>query len=191
MREADETIERLLAGLRAAEPSAGMQLRIHKAVEGTMASREAAAAHSRWRPLVLGPAIAMLLVCVMALLLATRIHQPRILRTGLRGGGSSQPEAVTRKPPMVVGRMASPVRLRRPHAGDLPPRAETQVASYPAPPLPLTEQEKLLLRLAHRGDAEEMAILIPEVEAAQSAKATEQFQKFFGINAKEMRSEIE
>jgi len=55
----------------------------------------------------------------------------------------------------------------------------------------LTEQEKLLLRLAHRGDPENMAILNPDVRAAQTAKATEQFQQFFEINAREMRSQSE
>ena len=68
---------------------------------------------------------------------------------------------------------------------------ETQATSFPAPPLPLTEQEKLLLRLAHRRDPENMAILNPDLRAAQTAKATEQFQQFFEINAKEMRSQSE
>jgi len=36
-----------------------------------------------------------------------------------------------------------------------------------------------------------MAILNPDVRAAQSAKATEQFQQFFAMNASEMRSESE
>jgi hypothetical protein len=68
---------------------------------------------------------------------------------------------------------------------------ETQAASFPAPPLPLTEQEKLLLRLAHRRNPEDTAILNPAVQSAQSAKATEQFQQFFAINPTEMRSQIE
>ena len=88
-------------------------------------------------------------------------------------------------------RMASRVPVKRPPARDVSAVAETQTAGYPAPPLPLTEQEKLLLRLAHRGDAENMDILNPDVQAAQSAKATEQFQQFFGINPTEMRSESE
>jgi hypothetical protein len=66
-----------------------------------------------------------------------------------------------------------------------------QAASFPAPPLPLTEQEKLLLRVAHRGNPENMAILNPEVQAVISAKATQEFQQFFEINATEMRSESE
>ena len=68
---------------------------------------------------------------------------------------------------------------------------ETQAASFPAPPLPLTEQESLLLRLAHRRDRTTIAMLNPAVQAAQTAKATEQFQQFFDIDPTEMRSQIE
>jgi hypothetical protein len=69
--------------------------------------------------------------------------------------------------------------------------ADPQATSYPAPPLPLTEQEKLLLRLAHRGDVQDMALLNPDLRAAQSAAATKQFQQFFEIDATEMRNESE
>ena len=68
---------------------------------------------------------------------------------------------------------------------------EAQTAGFPAPPLPLTDQEKLLLRLAHRNDPQDMTLLNRDAQAAQSAKATEQFQQFFAINPTEMRSESE
>jgi hypothetical protein len=71
------------------------------------------------------------------------------------------------------------------------PAPELRAASFPAPPLPLTEQEKLLLRLAHRRNPEDTAILNPAAQAAQSAKANDQFQQFFGMNATEMRNQIE
>jgi hypothetical protein len=57
--------------------------------------------------------------------------------------------------------------------------------------LPLTGQEKLLLRLAHRNDAQDMTLLNRDVQAQQSAKATQQFQQFFGMDTNEMRSESE
>jgi hypothetical protein len=68
---------------------------------------------------------------------------------------------------------------------------QAQAAGFPAPPLPLTEQEKLLLRLAHRNDPQNMALLNRDVQAAQSAQATQQFQQFFAIDPAEMRSESE
>lgn len=197
MRDADETIERLLAGLRDAEPSAGMQRRILMA----MGAREAVASDSPWRrlslPWLLRPAIAMSLVCsVASLIVAIAVHQHRDRPADVRSHSTradvrqtAGPEAVAQQAPIVPRRVASPVSVRRPR--DVPAAEETQAASYPAPPLPLTEQERLLLRLAHRRDPEDTAILNPAVQAAQSAKATEQFQQFFGIDATQMRSQIE
>ena len=49
----------------------------------------------------------------------------------------------------------------------------------PAPPMPLTEQEKLLLHLAHRSDPQELTPLIAEVRAQQEAEFDEEFQEFF------------
>ena len=49
----------------------------------------------------------------------------------------------------------------------------------------------MLLRVAHRDDAENKALLNPDLQAAQSAKNTEQFQHFFEINAEEMRKQSE
>jgi hypothetical protein len=60
---------------------------------------------------------------------------------------------------------------------------------HSAPPFPLTEQEKLLLRLARRPD--DAIILNPDVRAAQSASARAQFQHFFQMDDAEMRSQLE
>jgi hypothetical protein len=201
MRDADGTIERLLAGLRDAEPSAGIERRILEALDGK-AARPAAASASLWRRLILPwrlrPAMAMSAACAGILagsLIVLTVHQHRHVpadvsrSTNADARQSTGPEAAGQKAPMVPRRRASRVSVRRP--GDVSAVGETQAAGFPAPPLPLTEQEKLLLRLAHRGDAKDMAILNPDVRAAQSAKATEQFQRFFGMNATEMRSQLE
>jgi hypothetical protein len=55
----------------------------------------------------------------------------------------------------------------------------------------LTGQEKLLLRLAHRNDAQDMNLLNPQAQAQLSAKTTQQFQQFFGMDNDQMRSESE
>lgn len=59
-------------------------------------------------------------------------------------------------------------------------RSEMQAASFPAPPMPLTAQERLLLRLAHKVDPVEMAILDPKFRAMQDAEEKTEFQRFFG-----------
>lgn len=186
MKNADPTIERLLAALRDAEPSAGIEGRILQAME----AREAQASTPFWhglRPVATSLASAL----VMIGLLIVAIHQHRRLPSETTSHRS--PPAVQRTTqPQVVAQQAS-IAPRRPgsHRHPLSAVPETQVASFPAPPLPLTEQERLLLRLAHRRDPQDAAMLNPVAQAAQSAKATEQFQQFFGIDPIEMRSQIE
>lgn len=197
MNNAEGTIERLLAGLREAEPPAGIERRILNALEG-MEVREARPFATLWRRPVLAwwlrPALAIPLVCAVILVVAVtdyeHRHAPPTMRSPSAGSDVRQ-AAVAQKPTIVPRRMDPRVPMRRPRAHAVPAVGETQEASFPAPPLPLTEQERLLLRLAHRGDAENMALLNPDVQAAQTAKATEQFQQFFEISATEMRSESE
>ena len=92
--------------------------------------------------------------------------------------------------PSRVGTTA--VRLpRRVHAHKPSPVETLQASGSPAPPLPLTEQEKLLLRLAHRRDQEATALLNDDVRAAQTVKTAKQFQEFFEIDITGKGSESE
>ncbi len=59
--------------------------------------------------------------------------------------------------------------------------SEMHAPSHPAPPLPLTPQEKLLLRIAHKGDPVELAMLRPEIRARQQAEGKAEFEKFFEL----------
>jgi hypothetical protein len=206
MRDAEGTIERLLAGLRDAEPPGGMKRRILEALDGTGAREVAAAASLRRRPL--RPALAMLLACAVILMVAFTVQQrkqvpgqsliPLKPTEGLNGAPNIFSSLrVGQKPQHAAAdqRVRSPrqttSRIPGKHPRDAPALGEMQTASFPAPPLPLTEQERLLLRFAHRGHSDTTAILNPDVRAAQTAKATEQFQQFFAINATEMRSQSE
>lgn len=54
-----------------------------------------------------------------------------------------------------------------------------EAVSFPAPPLPLTEQERLLLRVVHRGDREEIAMLDPAVRLAEARRERAEFKEFF------------
>ena len=200
MRDADETIERLMAGLRDAEPAPGMKRRILEAMD----AHDATSADPHWHrmvtPWLLRPSVAASLGCAAvlaaSLMVATRVNQSSHApasavkhSTHVDVGQHTQPEAVAHKAPIEPRRTASRVSARRPR--DLPAVNDVQSASYPAPPLPLTEQERMLLRVADRDDAKKKALLNPELQAAQSAKNTEQFQRFFEIDAKEMRKQSE
>jgi hypothetical protein len=45
--------------------------------------------------------------------------------------------------------------------------------------MPLTEQEKLLLRVVHHGAPEELAMLNNDARAKQEADSQAEFQRFF------------
>jgi hypothetical protein len=57
--------------------------------------------------------------------------------------------------------------------------SEMRAPSFPAPPMPLTQQEKLLLRLVHKGAPEELAMLDPGYRARQQAQSDAEFRNFF------------
>jgi hypothetical protein len=57
--------------------------------------------------------------------------------------------------------------------------ADLHAPSHPAPPLPLTSEEKLFLRMLRYGNLTQLAELNPEVRAKQSADETAAFKAFF------------
>jgi hypothetical protein len=57
--------------------------------------------------------------------------------------------------------------------------ADFHAPSHPAPPLPLTAQEKLFLRMLRYGNATELAELNPLVRAQHDAEETTAFKTFF------------
>jgi hypothetical protein len=178
MNDPERTIENLLAGLRDAEPPSGM----HHRILNTMVARRATTLSPRR---LLHPAIAMSLACALAITIWFHHHRriPEHLRsytTNVDAPRTKPSQTVADRTPREPRRSISRVSLR-----------PTQTHGFPAPPLPLTQQEKLLLHLAHRNDARDMNLLNPDVQAQQSAKATQQFQQFFGMNADQMRSESE
>lgn len=196
MKDAEPTIERLLAGLRDAEPQPGIEHRILEAMQ----ARETVASVPYWKRLQpqTFPAFAIWLASALAItaaLAAIALDQ----RWRIPADSSPAPtlairqerpaELITQKAPAPARRTVS--RVWSKHSRTVTAVPDLQTASFPAPPLPLTDQEKLLLRLAHRRDPEDTAILNPAAQAAQSAKANEQFQQFFRMNATEMRKQIE
>jgi hypothetical protein len=178
MKDPDRTIESLLAGLRDAQPAPGMH---HRILDAMVAGR--ATPYSSQRRLQ--PAIVISLACALAITIWVQHHRhiPTNLRsytTNVAAPRTKPRQTVADRTPRERRRSTSKVFLR-----------PTQTTGFPAPPLPLTQQEKLLLRLAHRNDAQDMTLLNPNVQAQQSAKATQQFQQFFGMNNDQMRSESE
>ncbi|MEA3005047.1 MAG: hypothetical protein QOI94_316 [Acidobacteriaceae bacterium] len=178
MKDPDRTIESLLAGLRDAEPPPGMH---HRILDAMIARR--ATTHSPRRLLLL--AVALSLSCALAITIWVQHH--RHMPANLRSYTATVYAPRTKPSRMVAG--ITPREPRRSTSRVL--LRPTQTPGFPAPPLPMTEQEKLLLGLAHRNDAQDMNLLNPVAQAQQSAKATQQFQQFFGMDTEQMRSESE
>jgi len=57
--------------------------------------------------------------------------------------------------------------------------------SHPAPEAPLTDEEKLLLRVVRLGDPQVTAMLDHEVRARQEAEQEAEFQQFVEQSGKE------
>jgi hypothetical protein len=190
MRDADETIKVLMSGFRDAVPPSGMQSRILQAVELHPAVRPGLL--ESWG---LRPSVALVFVCAAVLMaslaVAIRVFQPWHRSTNVASHVTHADVRQGTRPETTAVKATTGLRRKAPRASATRPREETQLASYPAPPLPLTEQERLLLRLAHQHDVQSVAILDRDLQTAASAEAAKQFQQFFEIDAKEMRNESE
>lgn len=208
MNSSEDAIRKVLAGLRGCDVPAGMERRVLKAVQDH-ASAESRSGWLWSRPvwlvklgvpimprhLLFGVAVTGILAVALAIPLFRRMHRV--------GGAASQfrkvaPALADTIPPAtssLVGNNAavlptasgvrsagkkreSSARLVR----DLDSLAlrELHAASRPAPPAPLTQEEKMLLRFIHSVGPQELAILDPEKCAKQEAEANAEFQQFFG-----------
>ena len=205
MKHSDELVDKVIAGLRDAEPATGMEGRILEAVERRALERSEAGWWQRYSN-VFRPSPAKLLLCGSALVIVVSlVMNPKIYQHGglsplSAGFPAPNAAAVIRTSPIASA--TSEQSLRRatsakkqnsqvPHVleaksvhvvntdADSLALREMTAASHPAPPLPLTAQEKLLLRVVHKGDPVELAMLNPEVRARQIADSQAEFQKFF------------
>jgi len=190
MENPEKAIERVLAGLRDAEAPLGMERRIVEA----MRDRVAEGAGHGWlrRPIWLetrrvGWGAGFVAVLAVAMLCTVRrgadLPQRRAVAVmpavGSKGavakGGPVQPGGTERQD--VRERLgARRVSARVVDGNSIALRA----SNHPAPPMPLTEQERLLLRIVHRGDPVELAMLDPMQRAARNVEEQAEFQRFFG-----------
>ena len=207
MRDAEKTISAVMAGLQRAEAPAGLERRVQDGLTRRLAERGTIGKPSaifilgfRWVALGLGCA-AVSLAVAMSLL---RVNQP-VATTGAgalerrsvpgtveavrssvnRAAWSS--ESMRQRMRARSGRhadgSADAVPLRKAVPLELSSGGEGgegNIVSFPAPPMPLTQQERLLLRIANHGGPEEIAMLDWSGRAAEDMEETAVFQEFFG-----------
>ena len=196
MKTSEEIIHQALTGLREVQAPAGMEDRVLQTLQDRASSDSV---WSWWRPVertvrswAWGVAVAGVAVAFLSL---------AVLSGHRRGHGTvesnRQPVLSTAQPATVPTAVAQHVPA--PHAMPIKlaaVRKETQktqplseedaialsemrAPSHPAPEMPLTEQEKLMLRIVRGGDPVELAELDPRVRAAQDAEQKAEFKDFF------------
>ena len=193
-------IERTLIGLRRVEVPVGLEDRVSRRMQ---AEEEAAGWVGHWARLAgrwvwAGAAVACAGVLLLALSSvqgrrAYRAGQEIAVRSGNRSGNrlagtslSPAPVAASRAgvAPIVrisegadAGRPAASARVRSERVSSRHVSLR-RARSLPAPEPPLTEEEKLLQRVARSGNQQEMALLNREVQAKEEASARAQFRAF-------------
>jgi hypothetical protein len=193
--EADQAIDKVLAGLREVTAPVGMERRILEAAE----ARAAARGTWGWRmPL----ACAMGLAAVVLALAAIHRVKPTVPPVSLGAKAIPmvlmQPSVAPVK--LAVARSKSAVRRKQVvPALDARTLSDVQAPSFPAPPIPLTEQEKLLVQVAERGqpkpipvlDAKPLPMLDPDGMAKQEAQTEIHFQQQLVAQSADVEQMIE
>jgi hypothetical protein len=221
MKNSEEAIEKVLAGLRDVDAPEGMERRILNSLDDSfdaLRDGESRLSRSGWRRVlpaglrmsvwpmaggrvIWGVALAGALVLAVAIPTMRRVGRDSVddsvestgsVVPGESRTGAAQVEAPPRVNSEAVAKRALQVSTgshARSMGGVKAQRAvddldalaleEMRAASQPAPPLPLTKQERLLLYVARDGAPEELAVLDPVRRAAQDKEERAAVERFF------------
>jgi hypothetical protein len=178
----EDAIRQVLEGLRDVETPNGMERRILDAVQDRASVRSARMPLWGW-----SAALTCAMVALFAVSMAYRVARTSVqmnVHSAAAGVSKGAVESTEKSEPQVVAVQGVRLKTNAKRAKlvrDSEPAEshEMHAASFPAPPMPLTEQEKLLLRIAHRGDPEELAMLNQEIRDKREADSNAEFQRFF------------
>jgi hypothetical protein len=193
MINSEETIGKVLAGLRDAQASPGLERRILATVEVRTSQRQAAKPSWTWGVAIVSVVAACLFLAITAIY---RHGQPSTQAqhhaAPAESAGDAQEALLLSQKPLTSTR--SPIRVATPmrrvktiSAEEAVLLRDMRVPSHPAPEAPLTNEEKLLLRAVHLGDPQVMAMLNPEVQAREEAESEAEFQKFVDQSSKDIQ----
>ena len=90
-----------------------------------------------------------------------------------------QPTAMATTQPTPTHHIPAPTHPAKPHPIEVAQSEDNQQVSHPPPPLPLTDQERLLLRYARRGRPDDLAEISNDRKAAKEEQEAAEFQAFF------------
>jgi len=191
MNNPEHDIDKLLTALRDAQAPPEIERRILQ----TLRDHSETQVTSSWRSLhwiaprswIMATAVAGTAAACLAVFAFHRLAQ-RPLGRSLAHVTSVDPSTTSLKlaanashslsaPPPIT--RANPRHSLALSSADSPASAEMHAPSHPAPPMPLTEQERLLLRIARSGTHQELATLSPEMRARLDADDAAAFRNFF------------
>ena len=194
----DDAVESVLRGLRDVRSAPDFESRlVRRLADGTERVRQARRPSwfllwSGFRREARGQRLAfasagLVGAVLLTVSLAASIHRQTSsyarLKVGEVHGG--HPEAALSAAPVVarggpaVVSSAVPTRMRVPQSKLRPASRKERIASFPAPPMPLTAQERLLLRAAHSDGPQRSALLDPDLRASVDRERGEEFHRFF------------
>lgn len=189
----NEPLDRLLSALGTAEPDTGFTRRLSERVEAVRRhEKRAGLPWLAWAP---GFACA----CGLALLMSFALHhrnEAPVVKTDV--ASADRIPRLTATPSTSRDQAKQPVHSKRLVStrssgarGSRSPRSldASKLASFLAPPLPLTEQEKLLAGIARQGDEQEMAMLSPDIRARVDARQQAAFHQVFEQGIPQFRNQ--
>jgi hypothetical protein len=184
MKNSEEAIGKVLEGLREADAPVGMERRILVAVEARASRRQVSTPRWTWGVAFAG----MVVVCLVLAITAIHRHEhpsTQAQQRALPAESARDTQVASLLPNETHGATRMPARsnvpmrkVRQISADDALLLREMRAPSHLAPEAPLTQEEKLLLRVVHTGDSQLMAMLDPEERARQEAESKAEFQKF-------------
>jgi hypothetical protein len=189
MKYSDEAIDRVLAGLRNAEVPTGMEHRIVAAAQSLASAKSA----SKWlptKPLWLlaltnrqwawRAASAVAVTGIFAAISVTAIHRHPATQSKIPSNPAVLPAPADLRAEEPAARLTPRIRQSA-HLIAVAPVAyphKRRSLSQPAPEAPLTQQEKLLLRIAESGNPHELAMLNSDIRTRREAQEDAEFQEF-------------
>ncbi|HMG03305.1 MAG TPA: hypothetical protein VK596_09240 [Edaphobacter sp.] len=180
----DHNIDRVLNALRDATPPANMERRILNLLEAE-AHKPPRPIRPRLQNLWIAAAVCCAALVVTALIgtLTMRHHNaPAIARTTpaeTSNASRSSTATIANTPTPHSHSATAPRSTIQPRLIQVAQSEAADQISHPAPPIPLTEQERILLRFARHGRTDDLAQISNDRKAAKEERDAAEFQAFF------------
>ncbi len=191
MKNSDELVDRLLAAVRDAEAPEGMKRRVATRLQNHSQATPVRRDWSRVMPSwAWGACVASVIVTSMVTVRINHSKNSTEAPTTVKPAAIEATDAVraedsaiaAARPHDPILRVTAKSKKEEPIVTsdeDSLAVSEMMAPSQPAPEVPLTEQERLLLQVVRRGDPEELAMLEPEKRAARDEKEKADVKRFF------------